>query len=413
MVGTYHVVYSAPGGYGFAPGTSNEADVTINDGQITDVEFFLEQVVGGGSVRVTVTGLTPAATSGGYALVLRTDIPGQTPVSLPIPAGGQADAALQSGTYDVSYTAPSGFRLVSGQTNPQTITVVGAQVEVTFNVEEVPPSTGAILFAAQWRTTGNTANALRDHGAGGYRWDSAAGGGSVVTAASTGISGWPTANVLRVPSGAGEAWCKLVVNTLPALAVGNTRYIRWYHAATMDANPNDSQCHPCETGDVGLDEEYGIGQWFRDSFGADIVPANWNLSILCDDEVHYREKSGPAFGDPVIRIPQYTVYRIELAIVRISTAQYQVRARRYNAAGVLEADENDFYADGVGVLAGRTFNIVNPATYTTWDMGSNQSGWMPAGAAPQSYQAAVAISDEGWLGPYNAATEAAWDEQGE
>jgi hypothetical protein len=398
--GTYTVTYTPPTGH-TVNGTNPVTGVVVTVGASTSVGFAAAQSsVPTGTVAVTVTGLSASAPNGGSALAHRTDAAG-TDQTINISAAGSGSGSLPAGTYTVTYTPPSGHT-VSG-TNPVTgvVVTVGASTPVGFTAAQSVP-TGGLIFAAQFRTLGTGAAALTDSN----RFDTST-EGVIVTAASTGISGWPVANVLRVDSAAGtHDNIRCSVNMGP-LAVGATRYHRVYFASTMDAGSTDNSAHPIENQGVGVDEEYGIGTWWHDGSGNQLAPTSWNWSIFAGDDIHFREATGGGFPMPIVAIAQHVVWRIEWAIHRISATQYTVQARRYNAAGVLQADESDLFRDTGQTLGGTVFTITNANSFAWLSGGSNQGGWMPAGSSPQCYQTAFAVSDEDWLGAYNAA-EANW-----
>jgi len=133
-VGTYHAVYTPPSGYQVV-GT-NAFDVTISDGQTTVVNVTVAVITTQGTLRVTVTGLGATATSGGSASAQRTDIAGQSPITIPIPLNGTVDTVVPAGTYSVTFTPPTGYNLSNGVTNPQTGVVVqnNQTTTVTFGV---------------------------------------------------------------------------------------------------------------------------------------------------------------------------------------------------------------------------------------------------------------------------------------
>jgi hypothetical protein len=136
-VGTYHVVYTPPAGYSVTGG--NAFDVTVEDGIITSVDVLVSPIAAAqGTLKVVITGMTGSG-SAGSASLLRTDIAGQTAVVVPLtlPAANQS-VVVASGTYQVTYTTPTGFQLSAGQTNPQNVNVTtGATTTVTFVVQAV------------------------------------------------------------------------------------------------------------------------------------------------------------------------------------------------------------------------------------------------------------------------------------
>jgi len=160
--GTYHVAYSPPAGYAVAPSSPSELDITVSPS--ATVQLVFELVSGAALLRFTVSGLDPGAASGGNANVLRTDIGGQTPFNVVIPATGTVDRAVGVGTYQVTYTPPSGHQMAGGGSNQANVTVgAGGIGAVGFGVE--PALGGTLHFAVSGlggsASSGGTASILR------------------------------------------------------------------------------------------------------------------------------------------------------------------------------------------------------------------------------------------------------------
>jgi hypothetical protein len=137
-VGTYTLDYAPPANHAIAPGQINPQIVTVDKDEVQQVTWAV--VVAESTVRVQVTGLQAGATSGGSASILRTDIPDQSPVNVQVPIAGTVDTGVTVGTYQVTYTPPSGYTVDQGVTNPQTVTAVANQIQTaTFAVSQVPP----------------------------------------------------------------------------------------------------------------------------------------------------------------------------------------------------------------------------------------------------------------------------------
>lgn len=120
-IGFYSLDYLPPQGFSIAPGTTNPQIVEVTEDDLTVATWAV--LAANGSITVNVTGLTGGAANGGIASVLQTNIAGQSPINLPIPISGTATTSVQPGTYQVTYTPPSGFNLGQGVTNPQSNTV--------------------------------------------------------------------------------------------------------------------------------------------------------------------------------------------------------------------------------------------------------------------------------------------------
>jgi hypothetical protein len=132
-VGTYHVIYTPPAGYQVVG--ANEFDVTVVADTLTVVNVTVQAIAVPGTLRVAVSGSVGASANRGTASLLRTDIGGQTPISVVVPLSGPIDTVVSAGTYQVTYTAPVGFHVNTGDPNPKTATVTAsATTTVTFGV---------------------------------------------------------------------------------------------------------------------------------------------------------------------------------------------------------------------------------------------------------------------------------------
>jgi hypothetical protein len=127
-VGTYQLAYTPPSDYGLAVGEPNPKEAEISANVSTTVTWLVMQ--DGSTVRVTVTGLPPGGTSGGAVTILRTDLPGQSPTILEVPASGSAELGVHAGTYSVTYAPPTGSNLAAGIQNPQVVTATAGHVAV-------------------------------------------------------------------------------------------------------------------------------------------------------------------------------------------------------------------------------------------------------------------------------------------
>ena len=113
--GDYAITYTPPGGYLLADSQAATQTVHVTGATTTEVDF---QVVvapaSTGTLTIRATGLGGSATSGGSADVLRTDLSGQTAQTWPVPASGSIALTILAGTYRITYTPPSGYRVASG-----------------------------------------------------------------------------------------------------------------------------------------------------------------------------------------------------------------------------------------------------------------------------------------------------------
>lgn len=257
----------------------------------------------------------------------------------------------------------------------------------------------SVLFAAQWRTGGTDSAAILD----GTRFTTRGGtGGSVVTAASAGLTDWPTANALRIPSASGEGWCFPRKTGLGVPAVGATRYYRVYVNVQVPDDSSDAASHPIQDGNAASDTN-----WMFEVYH-DVAATNglWRLSFWPGNGV----QSNPAYQRFTLtqNLTKGTTYRVEWSYHRTGTATANLHARVSTATGSLLYGDADFLANdgaGPGSLADNpTLDIPLVANLDGLNCGLNQSDWTTGGL--WGYQGAVAVSDESWLGAYNAATEA-------
>jgi hypothetical protein len=153
--GTYHVEYTPPDGYTMAPGNTNAFDVTIVAGETTEVTRAI--VLASGTLNITVTGLSAGAVNGGSASVLRTDIVGQTPVVVGVPANGTTSTSVQPGSYTVTFTAPAGHELAAGETGIEEATVPASGSDGVSFAVAVLASTGTLRVQVNG-LTGSPAN---------------------------------------------------------------------------------------------------------------------------------------------------------------------------------------------------------------------------------------------------------------
>lgn len=178
-VGTYHVVYGPPAGYTIEPGSSNEIDVIVTEDDTTVVSFTVVQA--SGTLQIGIDGLDASSVGGGSAQVLRTDIGGQTPLAVAIPAAGNATTSLVPGTYSVTYTPPANHSLIQGEVAVKNVVVEADEVSaVSYEVQFTAPI-GTIAVEVTGLTQG------------------AANGGSA-SAVRTDVGGSPTI-VIAIPAG--------------------------------------------------------------------------------------------------------------------------------------------------------------------------------------------------------------------
>lgn len=407
-VGTWNATYVPPAGFTMAPGSDNDVEVTVVDRDTTDVIFAV--VEASGVLDVTVTGLADDATDGGTASILRTDVSGQTPAVLPIPAtngSGSATISLLAGSYDVSFSAPPEHDVAPASANPVNVNMAhGDRIDVAFavveDIEEVPPPpTGTrVVFHSDFGTaTGRSQAALRDTDKP-KPWDAVTGSGQMNEVVSTG-HGLPSANALHVvgqPNSGlnGFSSDNIRVAGLPVPRVGESLYYRWYMAVTVpDRISSSPGGHPIQDGQTGAETNWSLntliyqnGTWqpdFGTAYGADIWPNNrWQAPVL----------------------QKNTVYRFELRIHRLADG-FNMHARIFDADGTLLYDDDDFVnRDGSATLADEyVLPWHNVNNLSGFQIGTNgpRNNWGPLQqgvGVSYYYQGAIAICTGNWCGPY-------------
>lgn len=389
--GTYHVVYEPPAGYAMAAGSPNDIEVTVRSGEPTEVEFDVVQA--SGTLQINVQGLG-SSTSGGSAAVQRTDIAGQTSITLPIPAAGSASTSLVPGTYSVTYTPPSGFALNAGQVNPRSLVVTGGQTQsTTFQVtaESVQPPVG-IIFHSDFSTALGSGDAAILDTAKSVPW-SIRGGAGMEVIASTGLD-FPTANVLRVNALTSNSGFAIVRKTgMPVPSVGQSRYYRWYIRA--GANIEDSNTHPIQDG-----QNAGASNWQFEMLHTIGGANKWTVQFkhaAVQQNFLNQNFRGPALDVNV-------TYRFEVHLQRTSATAYNFHVRVYNSANTLLFSDANFtnVDQGIPHLGAQgtgQFGFGNAANLDGLNGGCN-------GVAPlssdrlYSYQGGFAVGGTDWIGPY-------------
>jgi hypothetical protein len=389
--GNYHVVYAPPAGYTMAPGELNEIDVIVEAGATTNVEF--DVVPATGTLRVTVTGLAGGAASGGGAQALRTDIGGQTPLAIVIPGTGTVDSSVAPGTYSVTFSAPAGYQLTAGATNPVVVVVASsATATANFAVEEVgePP---AVIFHSDWSTAlGTTSAALGDNGKA-LPWN-VVGGQGLEVIQSTGLD-FPTTNVLRVTSLEAVGGFAFLRRTgMPIPAVGESRWYRWYIRVTTPNGLEDPESHPFQDGNA-----QSQANWLFHVYHDGATPGTWRPQFRPAPTVNAFPNdrwNGPD-------LPKNATFRFELQIHRTATNSFQMHVRVYDAAGTqIHTDASYSNQQSSATLATNpTFTFLTLANLDGLNAGCNGI----FGTAPfpfvYGYQGAVAVSGADWLGPYS------------
>lgn len=283
-----------------------------------------------------------------------------------------------------------------------------------------PPSGGGALidplFFSNFSAalgTGNTA--ITD----GSKWGIGGYGHEVV--ASTGLD-FPSANVCRFGADyANSGFCLLQKSGLPSLAVGSTRYYRWYVRMTFPDALVGNGDHPWQDGNAVSDSCWLFGV----HYGSDDSPAHdadWRagVSILRDagDGGTIDCTQGPWLTKGV-------TFRLEVAVQRLSSTTFDLRTRIHNTAGALLYTGADMPAAfGGGTLDSRGPYAIKAAQQAGFgdyfNIGTNDfetagnDWWNQApysGLFTYGYQGCVAIADRVesiapgvWIGAYGTVT---------
>ena len=401
--GVYSVTYSAPSGFTVS-GSNPVTGVQVGLGTAGPAAFTVVPATSPtGSVHVTVTGLTGSAT-GGSVSARRSDNTGDTftsPLSTPVSGSSSTDlTAMPAGTYNVTYTAPSGFRTTAATQNPQSATVTGGgTANVTFATEAIPAG-GAIRFQSDWANVavGSSSDSIRDGG----KWNLVGGFGHEV-ALTTGLN-FPTAKACKfVAHRSNSGFALLRTTGMPVPPVGSTRYYRWYVRMTFPDALVGNGDHPWQDGNAVSDCNYIVGVHYGSDVGA-ARNGQWQIGATFIGNTNGAFDNGPWLN-------KNQTYRVEVALQRLSTTTYDFSMRVYDSSNNLLFDDDDFPADfGGGNLATRgpwTFRNVN--NLDGFNCGTND--FETAGndfwttTFDYGYQGCFAIGDDtGWLGPYGSGT---------
>ncbi len=409
--GTYNVSYNAPTGYQLASGQTNPRSITVAAGGTTNTTFQVQASGGGepqqGTARVQVSGLTSGASSGGSAQLTRTDATGQAPTSLVIPGSGSAQAQVPAGTYSVTYTAPSGYQLASGQTNPRSITVTANNTTTTtFQVQTTGGGGGGggtpgVLFFSDWRNQlGNSESALSDGG----KWNVLSSGASSNASIIDAPAGFSTHKVIRVRSETGhrDGWMEPRRTGLGEIPVGSTRNFRW-EIAFHEPALSDAGQHPIQDGGA-----VSISNWYLGTTngGSNLQSGQWGIDFVFGGTDWDNSKF--TLGS---REGQYTplqkgvVYRMEVQLARFSSSQFRFYVWIYDAAGNLLYDCDDFRVrNGSRSLCNFAHTVRSTSSMDAFLIGLNGIGNSPSWPIHSSDQAAFAVVQglpEGQqIGPY-------------
>lgn len=255
----------------------------------------------------------------------------------------------------------------------------------------LPIVSAQLLFSSEWNTTGISSTAFRD----GTVWDGNGGSAGLVdSAASMGITNWPTTNAYRVTNQYNTLWKDLGVPS-----PGETRYFRYYLQVLYDDTHGAASVGNLEHGVETADAELGGG----DGMNFYRIPRNdgtWWPG--------YREIStGYRYVADGLSLDKDRTYRLEWSLAYEETT-YSVQVRIYDDTGALVATEDDFYQFLPLVLPSTRLGSEN-FTYTPIDhqwfrVGINgpSSNFPLEGDAndPLFAHGAVCIRNDTWCGAY-------------
>lgn len=194
---------------------------------------------------------------------------------------------------------------------------------------------GALVSRSDWSNgTGTGDTAIGD---GGY-WNirNASSRMSVVTALSTGLSGWPTTNVLRMEYTGSPSYGldkATAVSGWTTPGNGQTLYKRLYHATTVVGETSGVSDHPVQNFDTV--PQACSYEWFFASKGAGSYLFRHACLYDCSAAAQTGGPSALAHRWQVTLAPS-TVYRHEWAVTGTADPlEFYIESRVYNSAGTL------------------------------------------------------------------------------
>lgn len=407
LPGTYQVTYTAPAGHQLAAGDANPKSTAVADSGVGTVTFAVELTPTTGILRVTVTGLAASAPSGGGASLQRTDIGGQTPIVVVIPASGSIDTSVTAGTYTVTYTAPAGHAVVGSSTDDVTV-AVSAVVTAEFVVEEAQ-TPGGVAFHSDWSTaTGTSAAALLDTNKS-IDWDTQIGNGSLNTVVPAAGLGFPPSmanvfkNIAQFSSNASQRvltqFNSLLVASrhIPIPASGEHLYYRWYQRWVVP----DS-----------IDTAGGAPHPIQDGPAASQTNWMWEVVVNQNGTWTPRFNFANANGFPNNRwrapdLPKNQTYRIELHIQRLSATTFTAEAEIYDQAGALVRGSNTFVNgdQSASFASAPVLGVTDESYFGAFQCGNNGPSWNnnAESAFPFDlwYIGGVAIRTDTWCREYS------------
>jgi hypothetical protein len=405
--GTYVVTYMPPPGYSIASSSPNPVSgVTVGLG-VTSVQFAVAAAAAGtGSILVTATGLS-GATSGGQVSAKLTDNSGNTfSADLSAPTNGSASASLSGlpvGSYNVTYSPPTGYQVVAGTQNPSVASVSsGGTATVTFR-DELTPAGTLIVFASDWHTAvGSGSTAKSDGGKWDVTVDSGGAANRIEVVATTGLD-FPSgmANCLKVLNPFANwqnlYWNVLVQNGWALPTVGNALYQRLYFRYDIGAGTGTNTLHPVQTGPPGSCPYTNELVEFDRIDATTYHLVNSNLGANGANKHRWEFKTPQTRG---------TTVRLEQQFIRQSTNEWAMHLRLYNSSNVLIGQDADF-TDGYTGLTLAAYDAANGTItsgtdclrnfmigFPNQDMGSDDVNHQ------HIYYAGFAVSLTDWCGQY-------------
>jgi hypothetical protein len=255
-----------------------------------------------------------------------------------------------------------------------------------------------VIFSSAWDTLGTSTAAKTDGG----KWNiiaDNAGGLEVVPSAGM----FPSPNCLRVTGQQGSTgFHRLAKTGLGIIAPGGSVWYRWYYRNEQPSLDDNSQ-HPIESGQTG-----GLDWAFNNEVQSDTT---WYADFQSPgDTLTFRQR----WRGPLLQ--SSTTYRFEMQIHKLTAQTWNMHVKVFNAANVQIAGDADYtnvfssgsVAAGTVNLGGNptlNFSTTNGSQMDELRAGCNGIGgsdWFPS--VLYSYQAAFAVSDENWIGPYSAST---------
>jgi hypothetical protein len=249
----------------------------------------------------------------------------------------------------------------------------------------------APMFASEFRTLGNSLTALLDSA----RW-SFKGNGTENAVVSAAALDWPTPNALSVVAGAradGGATAENVVliDGLPSLEVGQSRYYRWYLRVVIpDGFTGDQQTHPIQDAQTG-------------------AATNWQMLVVTHPngtfDLQWQIGATP-WPNHIwsCTVQKHVTYRVELRFTRTATGS-TISSRVVDSGERVVCDDSDFTnREGAPLTSAPGLGLYDPTVLRNIQIGFNglsSTGGVPL-PMPLYYQGAVCVRADDWCGAYTA-----------